>query len=164
MTHPACATVGPASWSEKEHVRWKTPIHGKAWSSPVVLGDQVWMTTATEDARQLFAVCVDKNSGKVVHDLKLFDVPNPQFIIPFNSPASPTPAIEPGRVYVTFGSPGTACLDTSMGTNNTGIGFQALYSNVGGLGSNGTSNTAVGFQASLATQSARTTRLSVLVR
>ena len=103
----------PASWSEKEHVKWKTPIHGKAWSSPVVLGDQVWMTTATEDARQLFAVCVDKNSGKVLHDLKLFDVPTPQYIIPFNSPASPTPVIEPGRVYVTFGSPGTACLDTA---------------------------------------------------
>src|SRR4051812_29421793 len=103
----------PASWSEKDHVKWKTPIHGKAWSSPVVLGDQVWMTTATEDARQLFAVCVDKGSGKVLHDLKLFDVPNPQFIIPFNSPASPTPAIEPGRVYITFGSPGTACLDTA---------------------------------------------------
>src|SRR3954471_8179072 len=84
----------PASWSEKDHVKWKTPIHGKAWSSPVVLGDQVWMTSATEDARQLFAVCVDKNTGKIVHDLKLFDVPNPQFIIPFNSPGSPTPAIE----------------------------------------------------------------------
>jgi outer membrane protein assembly factor BamB len=47
--------------------------------------------------------------------LKLFDVANPQFCHKFNSYASPTPVIEAGRVYVTFGSPGTACLDTETG-------------------------------------------------
>jgi outer membrane protein assembly factor BamB len=72
----------------------------------------VWLTTATEDGRQLSVLCVDKDSGKILHDLKLFDVPTPQYAHPFNSYASPTPAIEEGRIYVTFGSPGTACLDT----------------------------------------------------
>src|SRR4051812_30497805 len=105
----------PLTWSEKQNVAWKTPIHGKAWSSPVVWGDQVWLTTATEDGRQLFAVCVDKSSSKVVHDLKLFEVPTPQYAHPFNSYASPTPVIEQGRVYVSFGSPGIACLDTTSG-------------------------------------------------
>ena len=105
----------PTTWSETEHVKWKTPIHGRAWSSPVILGDQVWMTTATEDGRQLFAVCVNQDSGKIVIDQKLFEVPNPQFAHKFNSYGSPTPVIEPGRVYVTFGSPGTACLDTKTG-------------------------------------------------
>src|SRR5207247_828295 len=33
----------------------------------------------------------------------------------FNSYASPTPVIEEGRLYVTFGAPGTACLDTKTG-------------------------------------------------
>lgn len=105
----------PTGWSETHNVTWKTPIHGKAWSSPVVWGNQVWMTTATPDGHELYAVCVDRDSGKVVYDLKLFDVPNPQYCIPFNSYASPTPCIEEGRVYVTFGSPGTACLDTHTG-------------------------------------------------
>lgn len=105
----------PVTWSETEHVKWKTPIHGRAWSSPVILGDQIWMTTATEDGRQLFAVCVNRDSGKVVIDEKLFDVANPQFAHKFNSYGSPTPALEPGRVYVTFGSPGTACLDAKTG-------------------------------------------------
>ena len=41
------ATGLPMTWSEQENVRWKIPIHGRAWSSPIVLGDQVWMTTAT---------------------------------------------------------------------------------------------------------------------
>jgi outer membrane protein assembly factor BamB len=51
----------------------------------------------------------------VVHDLKLFEVESPQFAHRFNSYASPTPVLEPGRVYVTFGAPGTACLDTDTG-------------------------------------------------
>lgn len=105
----------PVTWSEKENVKWKTAIHGRAWSSPVVLGRQVWMTTATEDGHELYAVCVERDSGKIVHDLKLFTVEKPQFAHKFNTYASPTPVIEPGRVYVTFGSPGTACLDTLTG-------------------------------------------------
>jgi outer membrane protein assembly factor BamB len=102
----------PLTWAEGQNVRWKTAIHGRAWSSPVVLGQQIWVTTATPDGRQLSALAVDRQSGKIIHDVKLFDVENPQFAHKFNSYASPTPAIEPGRVYVTFGSPGTAALDT----------------------------------------------------
>src|SRR5205823_671185 len=71
--------------------------------------------TATEDGTKLYGVCVDRETGKIVHDLKLFDVPNPQFAHKFNTYGSPTPVIEAGRVYVTFGSPGTACLDTRDG-------------------------------------------------
>lgn len=105
----------PLNWSETQNAAWKTPIDGKAWSSPVVWGKQVWITTATPDGRQLSAICLDKDNGQVVYNLKLFDVANPQFIHDFNSPASPTPTIEDGRVYVTFGSPGTACIDTATG-------------------------------------------------
>jgi outer membrane protein assembly factor BamB len=105
----------PLTWSEQKNVKWKTPIHGKAWSSPVIWGAQIWLTTATEDGRELFALCVDRETGKILRDQKLFDVENPQYCHPFNSYASPTPVIEEGRVYVTFGSPGTACLDTRSG-------------------------------------------------
>jgi len=105
----------PLRWSESSQVQRKTAIHDRGWSSPVVLGGQVWMTTATEDGRALYAVCVDLGSGAVQHDLKLFEVADPQFCHKFNSYASPTPVLEPGRVYVTFGSPGTACLDARTG-------------------------------------------------
>lgn len=105
----------PLTWSETEHVKWKTPVHGKAWSSPVVLGGQVWLTTATEEGHELFAVCVDRDSGRILRDQKLFEVEKPQFCHSFNSYGSPTPVIEEGRVYLTFGSPGTACLDTKTG-------------------------------------------------
>lgn len=105
----------PLRWSETENVRWKTPIPGKAWSSPVVWGGQVWLTTATEDGRELSALAVDRESGRVIHHRKLFAVAEPQYADKFNSYGSPTPVIEEGRVYVTFGSPGTACLDTRTG-------------------------------------------------
>ncbi len=109
------ATGLPVKFSETEKVKWKTAIHGKAWSSPVIWGDQVWLTTAKEDGTELGVVCVDKNSGKVLRDEVLFHVATPQFCHKFNSYASPTPVIEEGRIYVTFGSPGTACLDTKTG-------------------------------------------------
>lgn len=102
----------PIKWSETENVSWKTEIHGRAWSSPVIWDNQVWMTTATEDGKQLFGICIDKDSGKKIYDKKLFDVEAPQFAHKFNSYASPSPVIEEGRVYLTFGSPGTACIDT----------------------------------------------------
>ncbi len=105
----------PLHWTEGTNVVWKTPIHGRAWSSPVVWGRQVWLTTATEDGRKLSAVCVDRDSGQVVHDRRLFEVEKPQFAHKFNTYGSPTPAIENGRVYVSFGSPGLACLSTRDG-------------------------------------------------
>lgn len=87
----------PIAWSETQNVKWKTAIHGRAWSSPVVLGNQVWVTTATPDGKQLSALALAKDSGKILFDLKLFDVETPQFAHKFNTYASPTPVIEPGR-------------------------------------------------------------------
>ncbi len=105
----------PTQWSESQNIKWKTPVHGKAWSSPVILDQQIWVTTATEDGHELSVICLDRDSGKVLRDQKLFAVEQPQFCHAFNSYASPTPVIEAGRVYVTFGSPGTACIDTATG-------------------------------------------------
>jgi outer membrane protein assembly factor BamB len=103
----------PLNWSETKNIVWKTAIHDRGWSSPVIYGKQIWLTTASPDGRKLYALCLDRDTGKIIHDLKLFDVAEPQYAHPFNTYASPTPVIEQGRVYVTFGSPGTACIDTA---------------------------------------------------
>jgi outer membrane protein assembly factor BamB len=106
---------------------WKVPVSGRAWSSPVIWGKQIWLTNAPEiqnlpdDKKKLnqplkfSAVCVDLDSGKVVHDLVLFEVDTPQFTHVTNSYGSPTPYIEEGRVYIHFGAYGTACVDTKTG-------------------------------------------------
>jgi outer membrane protein assembly factor BamB len=109
------ATGLPLRWSETENVKWKTAIHGRGWSSPVIWDDQIWMTTATQDGHEQYVVCVDRNSGKIVHDVHLFHNDTLQITNPLNSFASPTPVIEAGRVYVHFGVYGTACLDTQSG-------------------------------------------------
>jgi outer membrane protein assembly factor BamB len=109
------ATGLPATWSASENIAWKTRIHDRGWSSPVVWQEQVWVTTATEDGKQMFAVCLDRQSGKVVHDVKVFDEEKPEHIAAMNSYASPSPVIEAGRVYVHFGTYGTGCMDTNTG-------------------------------------------------
>lgn len=103
----------PTTWTNTEHVRWKTPLDGKAWSSPVVWGQQVWLTNATADGKQLSVVCLDLATGKAVHDKRVFDIAEPQFCIERNSYASCTPVIEKDRIYLHYGAHGTACMDTN---------------------------------------------------
>jgi len=118
----------PTTFGEgSPEIVWKTPIVGRAWSSPVVWGKQIWVTNAPEvqnttkeqpkldEPISLSAVCVDLDTGKIVHDLKLFEFDTPQFTHATNSYGSPTPYIEEGRVYIHFGAYGTACLDTKTG-------------------------------------------------
>jgi len=104
----------PLRWSETENVTWKTAIPHRGWSTPVVLGGQVWLTTATIQGNDFFAICVDAATGKVLFNERLFHSDSPEPLSnQVNCYASPTPVIEPGRVYVSFGSYGTACLDTA---------------------------------------------------
>ena len=106
----------PLTWSETENVKWKIPIHDRGWSTPVIWGDQIWLTTATEDGQSMFAVCVSKDSGKILYDVRIFENDNPPRIASLNSYASPSPVIDEDRVYIHFGTFGTACLDTKSGS------------------------------------------------
>jgi outer membrane protein assembly factor BamB len=106
----------PMKWDSEKGIAWKTDIHGKGWSSPVVYGNQVWVTTSADDGSELFALCVDYATGKIIYDIKVFtpsDIPGKH---DFNSYATPTPCIEKGSVYAHFGSLGTACINTSDGS------------------------------------------------
>jgi outer membrane protein assembly factor BamB len=106
----AADATPPLEWSESRNITWKVEIPGKGWSSPVVSGDQIWLTTATEGGRSLRALALDLATGKLLHDVELFRYERPPRIQPKNSHASPTPIIEGGRVYVHFGTQGTAAL------------------------------------------------------
>src|SRR5436309_15522744 len=112
---PSCdghclATGVPLNWSETQNVKWKTAIHGRGWSTPAVWGKLIWMTTATPDGREMFVVCVDRDSGRILLDRRLFMNPNPEPLgNDVNGYASPSPVIEDGRVWIHFGSFGTVC-------------------------------------------------------
>jgi outer membrane protein assembly factor BamB len=100
----------PVSWSETKNVRWKVAIPGRGWSSPVIQGDRIWLTTATEEGRSLRAIAVDVNTGAIQQDVEVFRLKSPKLLNGKNSFASPTPVIEGDRVYLHFGAYGTACI------------------------------------------------------
>jgi outer membrane protein assembly factor BamB len=108
--------VGLAThWGEGENVAWKVPIPGRGWSSPVILENRIWLTTALDDGHSLRAMCFDRATGNVLHDVEVFTVDDPQSINAKNSYASPTSLIEGDRLWVHFGTYGTACLDSRTG-------------------------------------------------
>ena len=108
----------PLQWSETNNVRWKTEIPHRGWSTPVVMGGQVWLTTATEEGNDYYAIGVEAETGRIRFNEKVFHTDNPEPLgngASMNCFATPSPVIEPGRVYIHFGSLGTACLDTGTG-------------------------------------------------
>ena len=135
--HAAAARDLPVTWNETENIAWKTPLPGRGWSSPVIDGKQIWMTTAietelTEEEKKkrlegvkpsqpqnisgsvsLHALCIDRDSGKLLHNIELMVVTDPQPIHSLNSYASPSPVLAAGRLYCHFGDFGTACVDTT---------------------------------------------------
>ena len=103
----------PLNWSETTNVRWKVAIPGKGWSSPVVQGDRIWLTTATEEGKSLRAISVDRNSGAILQNVEVFRLKSAKLANSKNSFASPTAVIDGDRIYVHFGSYGTACITQS---------------------------------------------------
>ena len=108
----------PLHWSETSNIKWKTEIPHRGWSTPVIMNGKVWLTTASVDGHDFFAICVDAETGEIRSNQKLFHTDNPESLgngASMNSYATPSSVIEAGRVYVHFGSFGTACLDSTTG-------------------------------------------------
>ena len=108
----ATATNLPAVVSDTENVTWKATLPGQGWSSPVVEGGKVWLTTAENDDTSLRALAVQLATGKLLHNVEVFAPASSLKINAKNSHASPTPVVDGSRVYVHFGTLGTACLST----------------------------------------------------
>jgi outer membrane protein assembly factor BamB len=105
----------PLKWDDST-IKWKTEIHDKGYSSPVVYNNQIWVTTAKPDGKELYAVCIDFQTGEIIYDIKVFTPEAVEGKNSLNTYASPTPCIEKGFVYVHYGSMGTACINTSNGS------------------------------------------------
>ena len=110
----------PLEWSESRNVLWKVPVPGSGWSSPVVAGNRIWLTTAADVAEggrnrgvSLRALAFDIETGKLLVDTEVFRLDRARNINHKNSHASPTPIVDGDRVYVHFGADGTAALSGS---------------------------------------------------
>jgi outer membrane protein assembly factor BamB len=104
----------PLGWSESQNVAWKAAVPGRGWSSPVVAGGRVWLTTAIkEKGASLRAIAFDLATGREVVNAEVFRLRSADLTNPKNSHASPTPIVDGDRVYVHFGAEGTAALTAS---------------------------------------------------
>jgi outer membrane protein assembly factor BamB len=138
------ATGLPVKWSATSNVAWKAPLPGRAWSSPVVIGDRIFLTNAVgkkdstdpHDTFSLRVLALSAVDGKVQWDTEVFRVERPHLqggVHGKNSYASPTPLYEGGRIYAHFGHFGTACVDES-GTviwKTNELGYQPVHGNGG---------------------------------
>ena len=106
----------PLNWSEANNIAWKVPVPGAGWSSPIVAGGRVWMTTAVPEARgalSLRALAFDAETGRELVNVEVARVDRPGYPHFKNGRASPSPVVAGDRVYVHFGADGTAALTTS---------------------------------------------------
>ena len=123
----------PDRWSATENVAWKTDVPGRAWSSPIVWGKRVFLTTAVnlgeleapkkglyfggnrpeprkveEECR---VICLDLFSGKLLWEQTVHRGAPTSPIHLKNSFASETPVTDGRRVYAYFGNQGLYCLN-----------------------------------------------------
>lgn len=111
----AATTKPPTEWSESKNIAWKTDIPGLGFSSPVIWDDQIWLTTALNDGKELRAIGLDRHTGQILHNVLVLSPTEVDKIHDKNSHASPTPVIAEGRLYMHFGTHGAAALDTATG-------------------------------------------------
>ena len=118
----------PIEWSETKNVSWKVPVPGEGWSSPVISGNQIWMTCSENGGKSLRALCFDKRDGKQLHNVELFTPKEAGRRHPQNGFASPTPVLDGEHVYVHFGPRGTACLNAAgeVVWKNTELRYEAF--------------------------------------
>lgn len=132
----------PTQWDALGGIEWKAEIPGQGWSSPIVVGERVWLTSAEQTALTtaqrekrlaagfyqdfadqfqahgtvtLYAVEVDLQTGARLRTIELLTNENPQPIHATNTYASPTPVTDGERLYCHFGSLGTVAVDLQSG-------------------------------------------------
>lgn len=128
----ATGTNLPDSWDTTKNVAWKTDIPGKGWSSPIIWGDKVFLTTVVDEAKAVapktgyyaptdskippgqhrwLVLCIDRNNGKVLWEKTAHIGLPAQKVHVKNTYASETPATDGERLYAYFGNQGLHCYD-----------------------------------------------------
>ncbi|HIF01384.1 MAG TPA: serine/threonine protein kinase [Planctomycetes bacterium] len=110
----------PTTWSEDQNIAWKVDVPGNGWSSPVVSGGRIYVTTAipvgdaSPPLHSLRVLCLSATNGETIWNAEVFRHSADEQVESHNknSHASPTPILQDDRLYVHFGPHGTACLKT----------------------------------------------------
>jgi outer membrane protein assembly factor BamB len=92
----------PLKWSATEGVAWKAEVPGEGWSSPAVVGNRVFVTTATDGGKTGRVLAFAADTGKPLWDKEVCKI-TVKMAHKRNSQATPTPAADADRVYAAFG-------------------------------------------------------------
>ena len=118
----------PLNWSAESNIVWKTEVPGQGWSSPIVWGDRLFVTSATDNGTKCHVLCFDRKAGKIIWDKEVFEQV-PRRKEGKNSYATPTPATDGERVYAVFGDGSIAALtlDGSLVWTNREVQFYSRH-------------------------------------
>ncbi len=100
----------PAAWSATENVAWKSPLPAGGNSTPVVWGDRIFLTQATDGGKKRSVICFDRSDGRelwrhtVVYEKE-------ELTHETNPFCGGSPATDGERVVACFSSAGVICLD-----------------------------------------------------
>lgn len=104
------ATI-PLTWSPEQNLAWDASLPGHGQSSPVIWGDQVFVTTVEgANKEKLHVICLSLADGKVQWDY-VHESSNPEQNSVYISRAAPTPVVDAQRVYVFFEGGDTVALN-----------------------------------------------------
>jgi outer membrane protein assembly factor BamB len=122
----------PESWSTNRNVQWKTPVPGVGWSSPVVWGGKVFLTSVVKEGEleappaglylggerpiskenhHWLVLCLDAGSGKVIWERRAHEGPPASSIHVKNTHATETPVTDGKHLFAYFGNAGLFCYD-----------------------------------------------------
>jgi outer membrane protein assembly factor BamB len=131
------ATNVPTHWSATNQVAWRVAVPGTGWSSPVLAGGRIYLTTAVSQsagaALSLQVICLEATSGQTVWTSELLAPEGGGAAHGKNGHASPTPIVRDGRIYAHFGHLGTVCLDLTgkIRWRQTDLGYSPVHGNGG---------------------------------
>ena len=92
----------PLKWSDTENVAWRIELPGQSWSSPIVWGNRVFVTTTLNDGVSCRVLSIDSTDGSIQWNKEVFE----QTLLrkeDRNTYATPTPATDGEKVYACFG-------------------------------------------------------------
>jgi len=100
----------PLKWDTKKNVRWRVPLPDRGNSTPIVWGDKVFITQATESDKRRFVMCFDKKNGTLLWQ-KGVKYAKPEQTHKTNPYCSGSPVTDGRVVVANYASAGVAAYD-----------------------------------------------------
>src|SRR5262249_8174541 len=100
----------PVKWSADENVRWKVKLPGPGNSTPIIWGDRIFVTQATDKGRKRGLLCLSRKDGKTLWE-KYVEYKEKEPTHDTNPYCSGSSASDGERVVVWRGSVGVYCYD-----------------------------------------------------